>query len=204
MVGRRVVEQLLSDSTFSKVSVLTRKSLGDPNAKLHQVIVNYDDGLKEADVQGHDIMFVCLGTTRAQAGSAEAFVKIDHDYPLMAAKLHTGRDVCLLTSTGADPNSFLLYPKTKGLLENAFIDLGFKNLAIFQPGLLLLEGQERKEPRFFEGLGIKVVNLLGITSGSAPISKVASAMILAAKSFSTDNQESTVKRFSNDEIVNAK
>jgi oxidoreductase len=206
MVGRRVVEQLLTDPSFSKVTVLTRKTLNisqSGNAKLNEVFVNYEAGLEESSVKGHDVLFMCLGTTRAQAGSAEAFFKIDHDYPLMAAKLHSGRDVCLLTSTGADANSFLLYPQTKGLLEKAFIDLKFKNLAIFQPGLLLLEGQDRKEPRFFEGLGIKIVNFFGITSGSAPISKVASAMISAAKSFSPNNEEATVKYFSNNDILNS-
>lgn len=154
MVGRKVVEQLLADTSFSKVSILTRKSLnlqendGQPLKKLKEVIVNYDMGIKDTDVEGHDVLFMCLGTTRAQAGSAEAFVKIDHDYPLMAAKHHTGRDVVLLTASGSDANSWFLYPKTKGMLENAFINMKFKNLAIFQPGLLLLEGQDRKEPRF--------------------------------------------------------
>ena len=154
MVGRNLVNQLLADDSFSKVSILTRKSLnlkekdGLPLKKLSEVIVNYEEGIKGTDIEGHDILFVCFGTTRAQAGSAEAFVKIDHDYPLMAAKNHTGSDVVLLTSAGSNANSWFLYPRTKGLLEKAFIDLKFKNLAILQPGLLLLEGQERDEPRY--------------------------------------------------------
>ena len=157
MVGKKVVEQLLADNTFSKVSILTRKSLNlqeNDLKKLKEIIVDYDIGIKDTDVKDHDVLFMCLGTTRAQAGSAEAFVKIDHDYPLMAAKHHTGRDVVLLTASGSDANSWFLYPKTKGMLENAFINMKFKNLAIFQPGLLLLEGQDRKEPRF--GLQFKI------------------------------------------------
>ena len=32
-------------------------------------------------------VFCCLGTTRADAGSAEAFRKIDHDYVVNSAKM---------------------------------------------------------------------------------------------------------------------
>merc|ERR1712211_71616 len=86
-----------------------------------------------------DSAFICLGTTRAKAG-AEGFVKVDHDYVVEASKLlHNSGcpDLHLLTSQvllfchlkerghgfntdvcghsqGSNPDSFFLYPSTKG------------------------------------------------------------------------------------------
>ncbi|CAK9201067.1 unnamed protein product, partial [Sphagnum jensenii] len=62
-----------------------------------------------------------MGTTRPDAGSAENFVKIDHDIPLHVARLFKETNpskpthFCLLTSAGSSATSSFLYPKTKGL-----------------------------------------------------------------------------------------
>ena len=58
-----------------------------------------------------DVAFCCLGTTRGKAGK-EGFIKVDHDYVVDAAKRlkEAGcKDFHLLTSRGADKDSFLLY-----------------------------------------------------------------------------------------------
>ena len=64
---------------------------------------------------------------------------IDHDYNVNAAKgaktagiSHFG----LLSAVNANANSWFLYPKCKGLIENELKDMAFSSLSIFQPGLL--------------------------------------------------------------------
>lgn len=65
-----------------------------------------------------DAFLCCLGT-RVKVGE-ETFVKVDYTYPLEFAKLALqlkAKHYGLLSSTGGDPNSFLLYLKTKGRVE---------------------------------------------------------------------------------------
>jgi uncharacterized protein YbjT (DUF2867 family) len=67
---------------------------------------------------------VCaLGTTLAQAGSRDAFRRVDHDYVLTAA-LHArraGAAVFVLNSSlGADPAAGSFYLRVKGEIERDF------------------------------------------------------------------------------------
>jgi len=60
---------------------------------------------------------VCRLLRRSQAGSAEAFRKVDYDYVLNSARLMKDGGVqhySLMTSQGSNKDSWFLYPKTKG------------------------------------------------------------------------------------------
>ncbi|KAJ3087672.1 hypothetical protein HK100_008300, partial [Physocladia obscura] len=87
-----------------------------------------------------DAVFCCLGTTRADAGSAAAFRHIDHDYAVASAisakAANPNTYFGLLTSAGADKNSWFLYLKTKGETEEACRNLAFSRFTIFRPGFL--------------------------------------------------------------------
>ena len=88
---------------------------------------------------GTDVFFCCLGSTKAQAGSSEAFFHIDCEVPERIAKIAKAADVkhaSLLTSTGANPNSWFLYLRTKGEIEERTKNLKFNRVSIFRPGLL--------------------------------------------------------------------
>lgn len=71
---------------------------------------------------------------------ADIFKKVDYTYPLEFAKLAKKLDVKhygLLTSMGANANSWLMYMRVKGEVENAVKATGIHNLCIYRPGLLL-------------------------------------------------------------------
>jgi oxidoreductase len=97
-----------------------------------------DDTIKNLST-GCDVFFNCLGSTRAQAGSAQAFFHIDCEIPERIAKIAKSVDVkhaSVLTSWGANQNSWFLYGRTKGEIEDRTKKLGFDYVSIFQPGLL--------------------------------------------------------------------
>ncbi|KAJ3065052.1 Oxidoreductase htatip2 [Podochytrium sp. JEL0797] len=92
-VGSQVVTQLLQNERCSNVIAITRRDLDaaakqekfnmDPsdvaaNAKLSIRVVDFEN-LKKEDVESEgkavNAVFCCLGTTRGDAGSAEAFRK---------------------------------------------------------------------------------------------------------------------------------
>jgi oxidoreductase len=211
MVGKQLLKQLLTNNKYASVTLIARRPLNVeelaffPNqSKLVIKLVDFDKLQEHKDVfitGNFSTGFCTLGSTRAQAGSAEAFIKIDHDIPLECAKLFKealgskeGR-FSLLTSKGSDKNSYFLYPQTKGKLEQDIIDLNFKNTSIYRPGLLLFEG-ERPKTRFFEGVGISLVKMLGISKGSARVEDVATAMRVMDETDPTEE----VSIFENEEI----
>jgi uncharacterized protein YbjT (DUF2867 family) len=88
-------------------------------------------------LDGH--AFCCLGTTIKAAGSASAFRRVDYDYVLNAARYAKKCGVIqfsMVTATGANPASRVLYSRTKGEIEAAVIAEDFPSLHIFRPSLL--------------------------------------------------------------------
>ncbi|CAF1578967.1 unnamed protein product, partial [Rotaria sordida] len=65
--------------------------------------------------RGADVHFCCLGTTRGKAG-VEGFRRVDFDYVVGVARLAKQEDCKhfhLVSSQGANENSFFLYPQVK-------------------------------------------------------------------------------------------
>ena len=62
-------------------------------------------------------MFVCFGS-QVKHGE-ETFVKVDKTYPLLCADIAINNSIphyLIVSSLGSSPNSFFLYPRTKGEL----------------------------------------------------------------------------------------
>ncbi|KAH8813563.1 hypothetical protein DL96DRAFT_1821338 [Flagelloscypha sp. PMI_526] len=147
--GSRLLPLLLaSDSGFTKVAeygrrVTPKDKLGVNVDKLEQKVIDFDkiheSGLKDGK---WDVVFITLATQRARAGSAEAFERIDKGYVLDAAKEAKSSDpkfkqrVIYVSSAGANPSSFFLYPRCKGETEDGLASLGYSETIIFRPGFL--------------------------------------------------------------------
>lgn len=146
------------------------------------VVADFDDlpPLPEAQVA------VCaLGTTRAKVGSDAAFRAVDHDAVLAFARAAKAAGVThfiLVSSVGANPNSSLLYPRTKGEVEAALAAMGFARLDILQPGLLIGPRAERRPVERFLQWAAPVMDLaLPRDLGSLPAQAVAQAMVALIK-----------------------
>jgi oxidoreductase len=119
-----------------------------------------DQGLKEGK---WDVVFITLGTSRATAGSAAAFEKIDREYVVAAARAakvsdseHTQRLV-YLSSAGTSHKSMFLYPRSKGLTERALAALGYSDTLVARPGLLL-RGEHARMVEKIAGTGISLAS----------------------------------------------
>lgn len=119
----------------------------------------------------------CRAVTRTQLG----FVKVDRTYVgavAAAAYTHGTKHFHLVSSAGADANSWFLYPQTKGLVEADVASLGFPRLSIYRPSLLLVvEGRE--EQRAIETAIAPFAKAFSVVSDSVAIAveDVATAMI---------------------------
>lgn len=176
LVGAEVVKQLLADidasesgsrnqSTsvvnypkgldpgFEKIKIFVRKPIAITHPKLVQIIVDFDTIGNYSDSIKGDVVFCCMGTTIATAGSKDAFIKVDYTYPLEFAKIAKQNEVgnfLLISSIGADKTASNFYLKVKGDIELALEKLNFESLIIVRPSMLL---GDRKESRFAESMG---------------------------------------------------
>lgn len=188
LVGSQLLEELLAHSAYKEVVCFVRRKPMQQHPKQKNIVVDFD---KLPDFSQHfkgDDVFICLGTTRAKAGSAEAFRKVDYDYVVQAASLAAaaGCKQCLLVSSvGADPQSSLLYPKTKGEAEEQLKHMPFWATHILQPSILLGDRTEvRVGESIFAGLLKGVDAILGARLGKyRPIAalQVAKAMVALAQ-----------------------
>lgn len=187
LVGQHLVKQL--SAIYDTLIVIARRPPRYINASMRFYQVNDFDNLAEifssVGVDRKTDAFSCLGTTKKQAGSDEAFRKIDHDYNVNFAKLCQDKGVenfFLLSSMNADIDSRFLYNRVKAETEQSIKALGFAQLVIFRPSLLL--GKHKGRP--LESLGQKAFKLISpLVSESLslhPISakRVASAMAMSA------------------------
>ncbi len=190
-IGEQLVQQLLSDTAFSKVRILVRRPVKLSHPKLEVEIVNFDNLTEYRHKLGRgDCIFCCIGTTQKKVkGDKNAYRKIDVDIPVNAAKM--GKDAgftnyLLVSAVGADAHSKNFYLRLKGEAEREIADLKFNSFHTFRPSILL---GERKEFRLAESLGKGVMQgLSGLFAGSLKKYRgiegadVAKAMVAAAKS----------------------
>ena len=140
LVGSQVLRLLLEDPAYSRVTVLARRELPVSHNKLEQRIATFDRLAQIADFpRVHDV-FCCLGTTMKQAGSPDAFRKVDFTYVVELARVavrHRASQFLVVTAVGADPQSRILYSRVKGETEEALRRLQFESIQIFRPSLLV-------------------------------------------------------------------
>jgi len=187
LVGGHCLRALLQQEVYTEVRSFGRRRLPVAHEKLTQYVIDFEEmEVFEEKIKGDDI-FICLGTTKAKAGR-DGFIKVDFDYSFSAAKyaaMNGANQLLLVSSVGADTNSFLLYPKTKGQLEEAVKRLPFWATHILQPSLLL---GNRQETRIGEKMAIGITALFnrfsdGLLGIYTPIEAetVAKAMVQLAQ-----------------------
>ena len=205
MVGRQLVKLLAKDDQYESILVISRRSFDIKDPKIVELLVEDFEDLSNyaAKMNGHDF-YCALGTTRKKAGSKEAFVKVDLEYPLaftqIAAMQKDFKQLLIVSALGAKSSSPIFYNRVKGELEEKLQELKLKSLKIFQPSLLI---GDREEFRLFEEVA-KVISK--IASFFVPRSKklvgairdveVATAMIKVAH-----QNEAGFRRIKPDEMV---
>lgn len=150
--GRHVVKTLLERDWH--VTVVSRRpfDLVDEKhlAQFTQIIsknLTEDASTLITNLQSHDALFNCLGTTRGQAGSAEAFVAVEVGLTQTISDIayNAGiRHVSVVSAEGANKDMWvpttlihpLLYVRTLGEKEEAVLSHDFASVTVFRPGML--------------------------------------------------------------------
>ncbi len=187
LIGGELLKQVLSQTDYTKVTILTRKHLEVKHPKMKQFVVNFDVLPQYKDHFKVDHVFCCLGTTMKTAKSQEAFKKVDLEYPLQAAKLAKEGQAgafLMVSAMGADVSSKIFYNQVKGAAERGVNELRLPSLHIFRPSLLLGDRKEFRAGERIATMATKVLFFIwkGPLRKYKPIeaAAVAKAMVLAA------------------------
>lgn len=158
LTGEHLLDRLLSEPTVARVLAPSRRPLAshphleNPVGELDQLLPTLTGPV--------DTAFCCLGSTIKQAGSQEAFRAVDHDLVLAFARRARelgARHLVVISALGANPQSSVFYNRVKGETEAALKAMGWPQLTIARPSLLL---GARREFRLGERLAAPLLRWL--------------------------------------------
>ena len=147
LTGGILLNKLLADSTFEKVTLFSRSSVQVDHPKIEEHLIdmfaleNYSE-----DFIG-DVVFCCIGTTKTKTPDKTMYSRIDHGIPMAAARLSKKNKIdrfIVMSTMGADSKSAVFYNKTKGEMEQDVLRFEIENTYILQPSLI---GGRRAEIR---------------------------------------------------------
>ncbi len=162
LTGKNLLYSLLNNKNYVRVFILVRKELAIKDAKLTQLVFNYDNDQNYQDLPVVDDVFCCLGTTIKKAGSEEAFIKVDMDYPVKLADICSKKgckNFLIVTALGADKNSRVFYNRVKGQVEEKIKIFIFDAIYFCRPSILL---GDRAELRVGEEIGKFLSKLISL------------------------------------------
>jgi uncharacterized protein YbjT (DUF2867 family) len=160
MVGVALVRALIAGGEYARVIALSRRPLPFEAPRLANRIIRFEAMEEQLRALACEDAYCCLGTTRREAGSAQAFRAVDHDLVLRFARCAQSlgaRTMVAVSSVGAAPEAGNFYLKVKGETELALDAMRFRALYLMQPSLLL---GMRPQWRTAEALGRFVAPLL--------------------------------------------
>jgi uncharacterized protein YbjT (DUF2867 family) len=188
LVGKELLYLLLEHKSYLLIKAVVRKPLAIKHPQLQQIVVeNYDTLHEYASDFSADDVFCCLGTTIKDAGSQQAFRKVDETYVIQAAQLSLQagcKHFYAVSAMGADKHSSIFYNKVKGEVEEQLSRLDFETVAVFRPSLLL---GARQKLRLGEFMAQKILRPLSILFAGPllkykpiPAQRVAKAILATA------------------------
>ena len=145
--GQKLLPMLLNDPRYSKIVTLSRRATGIAHRKLENHIVDFDDLAAGFEGLAVDDCYCTFGTTIRIAGSEAAMTRIDHEFVLDFAKAGRAAGAtrfAYLSAANADAQSSVFYARLKGQTEEALKALGFADLGIYRPSMIVAERVDRR------------------------------------------------------------
>lgn len=147
--GQKLLPLLLDDPRYGKILTLSRRDIGIRHPRLENRVVDFDDLAAGFDGLRVDDCYCTFGTTIKIAGSEAAMTRIDHDYVLAFARAGIAAGAtrfAYLSAANANAASPVFYARLKGRTEEALTALGFADLCIFRPGMIIAARATRRWP----------------------------------------------------------
>lgn len=176
LVGGHLLRLLNDEPRVDTIVAPSRRPLPPMKKMFNPHDPQLTDALAEA-TEPVDIVFCCLGSTRREAGSKEAFVHADFtlvvDSGLTGARLGATH-MLVVSAMGANAHSPFFYHRVKGEMEQTLIAQRWPRLTIARPSMLL---GHRSKKRLNESLFAPLFGLLPGKWKSIPARDVALALL---------------------------
>jgi len=162
LIGSELLKQLIESNNISKIHVLVRKEVtfSSPKISVHVVDFENEEQLKNS-IHG-EIIYCCIGTTKAKTPDVFNYEKIDRDIPVRLAqigKLVGIQQFHLISAIGANTHSKINYNRIKGEAEEGVKNSKIPTIFIYQPAMLI---GNRSESRPLEWIAQKISPLLDL------------------------------------------
>lgn len=161
LTGGILLEKLLQNPSFEKIILFSRSSVGTNTPKIEEHLIDMFQLEEQAEAFKANVVFCCIGTTKANTPNKETYKKIDYGIPVTAAKLAKQNDIksfIVISAMGADENSNIFYNKTKGEMQRDLLQYNIENTYILQPSLIV---GDRNENRFGENMATVFMKIFG-------------------------------------------
>lgn len=161
--GSELLQLLLNDHRYDTVKLFSRKVSGIKHPKVKEYVIDMFDLEKHAADFTGDVVFCCIGTTKAKTPDTDTYYKIDYGIPVAAATLAALNGIesyIVISALGADKNSGIFYNRTKGQMQEAVLEQGIPNTHILQPALIVAERPENRLGEKIASAVFKLINPL--------------------------------------------
>ncbi|MDC3302003.1 NAD(P)H-binding protein [Gammaproteobacteria bacterium] len=145
LIGKHVSSLLINNKT-NQIQ-LNRKSLEVVSEAVEEVIVDLKDENSFRGFLNADCIYITTGTRltlmqllHIKNKDRLSFLEVDFEMPLRIARAAYEKGVkkiALVSAIGANKKSNNFYLKTKGMLEEEILNMGFNKVVIARPGHLL-------------------------------------------------------------------
>jgi len=161
LTGSILLKKLLKDSSFEKIKLFSRSSSQITSSKIEEHLIDMFRLENQSEKFKADVVFCCIGTTKAKTPDKEAYKKIDYGIPVTAAKLAKRNGIktfIVISALGADAKSSVFYNKTKGEMQRDVLNQNIENTYVLQPSLIV---GDRNESRLGENIAGTLMKVFG-------------------------------------------
>lgn len=203
LTGSILLKKLLKDPAYEKIKLFSRSSAEEKSPKLEEHLIDMFQLEKYSETFKADVVFCCIGTTKAKTPDETTYKKIDYGIPVAAAKLAKQNNIetfVVISALGADENSRIFYNQTKGKMERDVLKQNIEKTYILQPSLIV---GKRDESRLGEDIATFFMKTFGFLIPKKykmiKAETIAKAMLVLAK---TGYSEKIITSEKIKEIVN--
>ncbi len=162
LIGSELIKQLIESNNISKIHVLVRKEIRNSSPKITIHVVDFEniEQLKDS-IQG-EIIYCCIGTTKAKTPDVSNYENIDRDIPIRLAQIGKSlgaNQFHLISAIGANSKSKINYNRIKGEAEEGIKASMIQTIFIYHPAMLI---GKRSESRPLEWIAQKISPILDL------------------------------------------
>lgn len=163
LTGNHLIDLLIEDTSFSEILVFTRRSLNKKHPKLQEHVVDLLHLENQEEIFKGDVVFCCIGTTKAKTPDQTIYKTIDYGIPVTATQLAKKNHIpkiVIISALGANSKSSIFYNRVKGEMQDDVLAQNIQETYILQPSLIVGDRQEKRKGEKIAEIFMKTIDFM--------------------------------------------